>query len=97
MRWTLPTRSRTGDAAAERWRGFAERFASALFGSIERTRAARDLDFIPGSVEWADFDPTATANAIALLDVAEGLDPNAVEHTFDQIPCRLASQAQRRP
>ena len=28
--------------------------------------------------------PTATANAIALLDVAEGLDPKAVEHTFDQ-------------
>ena len=70
--------------AAARWTGFAERFASALFGSIERTRAAHKLDFIPGSVEWADFDPTSTANAIALLDVAEGLDPEAVEHTFDR-------------
>ena len=70
--------------AAARWRGVAERFASALFASIERTRAAHELDFIPGSVEWADFDPTATANAIALLDVAEGLDPKAVEQTFDR-------------
>jgi diadenosine tetraphosphatase ApaH/serine/threonine PP2A family protein phosphatase len=70
--------------AAARWGGLAERFASALFGSIERTRAARKLDFIPGSVEWADFDPTSTANAIALLDVAEGLDPKAVQHTFDR-------------
>ena len=70
--------------AAARWNVLAERFASALFGSIERTRAAHKLDFIPGSVEWADFDPTATANAVAFLDVAEGLDRKAVEHTFDK-------------
>jgi hypothetical protein len=70
--------------AAARWGGVAERFAFALFGSIERTRTAHNLDFIPGSVEWADFDPTATANAIAFLDVAEGLDRKAVEHTFDR-------------
>ncbi len=70
--------------AAERWEALATRFASALFGSIEKTRAERKLDFIPGSVEWADFDPTATANAIAFLDVAEGLDRKAVEHTFDK-------------
>jgi hypothetical protein len=69
---------------AERWNALATRFASALFASIEKTRAERKLDFIPGSVEWADFDPTATANAIAFLDVAEGLDPRAVEHTFDR-------------
>jgi hypothetical protein len=71
------------DAAAS-WSGVAQRFASTLFVSIERTRAAHKLDFIPGSVEWADFDPTATANAIALLDVAEGLDRKAVEQTFDR-------------
>jgi hypothetical protein len=70
--------------AAGLWGRVAARLASALFGSIERTRALHELDFIPGSVEWADFDPTATANAIALLDVAEGLDSSAVEHTFDR-------------
>jgi len=70
--------------AAESWSGVAKRLAVALFESIERTRAAHELDFIPGSVEWADFDPTATANAIALLDVAEGLDPRAVRQTFDR-------------
>ena len=70
--------------AAARYVSAAERLAAALFGSIERTRAAHRLDFIPGSVEWADFDPTATANAIAFLDVAEGLDRKAVEHTFDR-------------
>ena len=70
--------------AAARWDGVAERLAFALFRSIERTRAAHDLDFIPGSVEWADFDPTATANAIAFLDASEGLDPKALERTFDK-------------
>jgi hypothetical protein len=70
--------------AAGRWGDVATRLALALFGSIERTRALHKLEFIPGSVEWADFDPTATAIAIALLDVAEGLDPKAVEQTFDR-------------
>ena len=70
--------------AAARWSNVAERLASKLVESIERTRAAHELDFIPGSVEWADFDPTATANAIAFLDVAEGLDGKAVEQTFDR-------------
>jgi len=69
---------------AARWRGVAQRFASALFASIERTRALHGLDFVPGSVEWADFDPAATANAIGLLDVTEGLDAAAVERTFDR-------------
>jgi hypothetical protein len=70
--------------AAARWDGLPARLASALSGSIARTRAAHELDFIPGSVEWADFDPTATAIAIAFLDVADGLERTAVEHTFDR-------------
>ena len=71
------------EASAQRWQALATRFASSLFVSIEATRAQRKLDFIPGSIEWADFDPTATANAIYLLDVPDGLDRKAVERTFD--------------
>jgi hypothetical protein len=78
------------EAKAQRWAASSSRLAAALFASIEATRARRGLDFIPGSVEWADFDPTATANAIDLLDVPEGLDVpdgldrRAVEQTFDK-------------
>jgi hypothetical protein len=71
------------EASANRWRGLSARFAASLFKSIETTRAQRDLAFIPGSIEWADFDPTATANAIYLFDVPEGLNRAAVEQTFD--------------
>jgi hypothetical protein len=69
--------------SAQRWEALATRFASSLFVSIEATRAQRGLDFIPGSIEWADFDPTATANAVYLLDVPVGLNRKALERTFD--------------
>ena len=90
--WALRGLRDAVDLAPDHWRGVMPpsagrfwRLASHLrcFGAIERTRAEHKLDFIPGSVEWADFDPTATANAIAFLDVAEGLDRKAVERTFE--------------
>jgi len=70
------------DCAAQ-WEALTKRLASALFASIETTRSQRKLDFIPGSIEWADFDPTATANALYLLDIPDGIDRQAVERTFD--------------
>jgi hypothetical protein len=69
--------------SAQRWEALAARLGAALFASIETTRARRNLDFIPGSIEWADFDPTATANAIYLLDVPAALNRAALERTFD--------------
>jgi hypothetical protein len=66
------------------WRALTQRFAATLFASIESTRRERNLDYIPGSIEWADFDPTSTANAIALLDMLEELDRPAVEETFNR-------------
>jgi hypothetical protein len=72
------------ESSAERWGALLARFAASLFASIETTRARRNLEFIPGSIEWADFDPTATANAIYLLGVPEGLNRRAVEQTFDK-------------
>jgi hypothetical protein len=70
--------------AAEHWQAVAGHLASGLFASIEKTRAEHHLDFIPGSLEWADLDPTATAHVIGFLDVCEGLDHAAVERTFER-------------
>jgi len=72
------------DDLATRWQVLATRMAAGLFSSIERTRKEHNLNFIPGSIEWADFDPTSTANAIALLDMLDELDRGAVEQTFDR-------------
>jgi hypothetical protein len=69
---------------AQRWQALATRMATGLFSSIERTCKQHNLNFIPGSIEWADFDPTSTANAIALLDMLDGLDRGTVEQSFDR-------------
>ena len=72
------------ESSAQAWGVLLARFAASLFASIEDTRARRNLEFIPGSIEWADFDPTATANAIYLLGLPEGLNRRALEQTFDK-------------
>ena len=72
------------EAAAQRWQRLGARVSESLYAAIETTRAQRRLDFIPGSIEWADFDPTATANAIYLLDVPAAMNRGALERTFDK-------------
>ena len=58
---------------AARWRREARAFEADTLRSIARVVRDRKLDYIPGSVEWADFDPTATSNAVAMLDFASAL------------------------
>lgn len=66
---------------ADRWKSEAGRFQTDLLRSIEKVIADKQLNYIPGSVEWADFDPTATSNAIAMLDFA-GVLPEAPLHAM---------------
>ena len=60
-------------ADAGRWRNEASRFQNDLIQSIRRVIEDKKLSYIPGSVEWADFDPTATSNGVAMLDFADAL------------------------
>jgi hypothetical protein len=71
-------------AQANRIAALREEFAETLYASIRTTIDERHLDYIPGSVEWADFDPTATANAIAMLGESANLPAAAMEHMFDE-------------
>lgn len=66
---------------AEQWKSEAARFQVDLLRSIDRVIADKKLNYIPGSVEWADFDPTATSNAIAMLDFA-GVLPDGPLHAM---------------
>ena len=77
-------RMRGREDSLRQWEALRQRVATSLYTSIEATQAQRHLDFIPGSIEWADFDPTATANAIYLLDVPKELNRVALERTFDK-------------
>jgi hypothetical protein len=69
---------------ARRIAGVRDEFRIALRESIARTIAERGIDYVPGSVEWADFDPTATANAITLLGFLDDLPRDVLERTFDE-------------
>jgi len=72
-----------GDPAQERRIGaLRDSFRATLYASIDATMRHRRIDYVPGSVEWADFDPTATANAISLLDELQNLPRAALDRTF---------------
>jgi hypothetical protein len=66
-------------ADSSRWQSEAKNFQRDLLESINRVIARKSLAYIPGSVEWADFDPTATSNAIAQLDFADALPGGPLE------------------
>jgi hypothetical protein len=69
---------------ARRLTNVRDTFERALRASIARTIAERGIDYVPGSVEWADFDPTATAIAVALLGSVDDLPRATLGRTFDQ-------------
>src|SRR5262249_41186186 len=69
---------------AARLAALREELGLCLYESIEATIAARRLDYVPGSVEWADFDPSATATALAITDAAQRLPRDALAWTFDE-------------
>ncbi len=67
-----------------RFAALRDSFRETLHASIMATMTDRGVDYIPASVEWADIDPAATANAIALLDEAQALPAAAIDRTFDE-------------
>ena len=71
-------------AQAQRLTGFRDAFCDTLYASLRTIIEERSLDFIPGSVEFADFDPAATAIAIAPVDELHHLPRPAIEKTFEQ-------------
>ena len=73
-----------GDTAREAHYGvLRDDFRAALHVSITRVMEEREIDYLPGSVEWADPDPTATANALTLIDEGHRLPGAALSRSFD--------------
>ena len=65
------------------WRNEAEKFQGDLLRSLQKVISNKSLGYIPGSVEWADFDPTATSNAIGMLDFAGVLPEGPLNAMLD--------------
>jgi hypothetical protein len=76
---------RLGKEADARWmRAELNDARQALYASMRRVIARDNLDYLPGSVEKGDFDPTSTAIAIMVSDEAEYLPQSNATHTFDR-------------
>ncbi len=60
-----------------------DEFRASLYVSIARTMEERAIAYLPGSVESADPDPTAAANALTLIDEGHRLPAVAAQHSFD--------------
>ena len=61
----------------------AEVFRRDLKASIEKTIAEKGIEYLPGSVELADFDPAASSLGITLLPGWELLPHHAAQRTFE--------------
>lgn len=68
---------------AKRWHHESQEFLADVLESIHLVIRKRKLNYIPGSVEWADFDPTATSNAIAQLDFADNLPEEPLHNMLE--------------
>jgi hypothetical protein len=69
-------------AERERFARIRDEFRADLYASIGHAMAAKGIDFIPGSVELGDFDPTSTTVALAPGDELEHLPEAALQRTF---------------
>ena len=74
-----------GDTAeAERLSFLQEAMSENVTASLQAAMARHKIDFIPGSVEFGDFDPTATSIAIGLLDQLHLLPLKETHNTYDK-------------
>jgi hypothetical protein len=69
---------------AQRLAALRDAFGDTLYASLDTIIRDRQLDFIPGSVELADFDPAATAIALTMVDELHRLPRVATEQMFDK-------------
>jgi hypothetical protein len=67
---------------AARWALLRDDFRSTLLASLTKVVAQHNLDYLPGSVELADFDPNSSAIALYPVDLLPSLPQELVRSTF---------------
>ncbi len=71
-------------AAAKRIAALRDSMRADLHAAVAATLARHGIDFIPGSVELGDFDPTSTSIAFDPCEEAERLPRAALVRTFER-------------
>jgi len=72
------------DEHAEKYAALRDGFRESLYGSIAKTMAAQGIDYIPGSVELGDFDPTSTSIALVPGGERAELPQPALQRTYER-------------
>ena len=72
------------DEHATKFAALRDAFRESVYASIVRTVADHGIDYIPGSVELGDFDPTSTAIAVVPGGEVGNLPEPALTRTFDR-------------
>jgi hypothetical protein len=72
------------EAEARRFAASRDEFAAELHASIRRAIELHGIDYVPGSADLGDFDPTSTTIALAPGGEAERLPRPALERTFER-------------
>ena len=72
------------EAHATSFAALRDEFRRDLLASIERAVARHAIDFIPGSVEFGDFDPTSTSIAVSPGEELESLPRAELTRTFER-------------
>lgn len=67
-----------------RWLFIRDEFAADLFASLSRVISSRGIDFVPGSAELADFDPTSTTAALDPAGEMDRLPRRELLRTFER-------------
>jgi hypothetical protein len=71
-------------AEARRIAGLRQGLQRDLYDSLDRVIRGYGLDFVPGSVEFADFDPSATSIALTVADELHHLPRPAIDQTYEK-------------
>ena len=69
---------------ADRYAHLRDAFRTDLYESIQRSMAMHSIDFIPGSVELGDFDPTSTSIAVSPGGELSNLPEPELSYTYDR-------------
>ncbi len=69
---------------AEKLAALRDAFRETLYASIRRTATQHGIDYIPGSVELADFDPTSTTAALMPGGELDSLPHDELARTFER-------------
>lgn len=68
----------------ERVKSIRDKFKVDLYTSLDLAIKTRNIDYIPGSVELGDFDPTSTTIALYPVNEKNNLPQSYLKNTFDK-------------